>query len=227
MCSSDLLYNSIISTIASGLTKINEISTRLNEDNRKISKYIEVLKKLHIIRKELPMFNKKSKRGLYVLEDNMYRFWYKYIPRNINYINNDMGEELYKEIIEPDLNNYLSYIFEDVSIQYMQRKLKEGIVKPMYSSIGRWWGNNPVLRKEEEIDFIADAGNTYYFGECKWQNKQIDMTVINELIRKSMLFDVQNREYYLFSKSGFKNRVEEYALNNKNIHLIHFKDMLN
>ena len=220
------LYNSIISTIASGLTKLNEISTRLNEDNRKISKYIEVLRKLHIIRKELPMFNKKSKKGLYVLEDNTYRFWYKYIPRNINYINNDMGEELYKEIIEPDLNNYLSYIFEDVSIQYIQRKLKEGIIQPMYSSIGRWWGNNPVLKKEEEIDFIADAGNTYYFGECKWQNKQIGMTVVNDLIRKSMLFDVQNREYYLFSKSGFKTRVEEYALSNKNIHLIHYKDML-
>ncbi len=219
------IYNSIINAIAHGATKVNDISTRINEKNKKVNKYLDVLLKLHIVKKELSVFGGAPRKGIYILEDNMYRFWYKYIPRNINYINNDMGEELYKNIIKPDLDNFLSYIFEDISIQYMQRKLKEGKVKPMYSSIGRWWGNNPLLKQEEEIDFIAVADETYYYGECKWQNRQIDMGVINELIRKSMLFNIKNKEYYFFSKSGFKNEVEEYALNNKNIHLISYKEM--
>lgn len=65
------------------------------------------------------------------------------------------------------------------------------------------------------------------FGECKWRNEPINMGVINSLIEKSNIFNVPNKHYIFFSKSGFKNDVIEFSKANDNITLISLDDMLN
>lgn len=38
----------------------------------------------------------------------------------------------------------------------------------IYGNVGRWWGNNPILKSQEEIDILAYSKNLAVFGECKW-----------------------------------------------------------
>lgn len=66
-------------------------------------------------------------------------------------------------------------IFEDICIQYMIRRNKTLSLPIMFNQIGRWWGNNPYERRQEEIDIIAKSEESVIFGECEWENELIDL----------------------------------------------------
>ncbi|MDR1177972.1 MAG: DUF234 domain-containing protein, partial [Spirochaetaceae bacterium] len=59
-----------------------------------------------------------------------------------------------------------------------------------FTDLGRWWGSNPALRREEEIDIMAYNGDeqSAIFGECKWRNAKTGVDVFADLVRKSELF---------------------------------------
>ncbi|WP_085952123.1 DUF234 domain-containing protein [Enterocloster hominis (ex Hitch et al. 2024)] len=50
------------------------------------------------------------------------------------------------------------------------------------SNVGRWWRNNPVKKRLEEIDIMAIQGPYVLLGECKWKNASVDMNTIHALL---------------------------------------------
>ncbi|MBP0961816.1 MAG: ATP-binding protein, partial [Oscillospiraceae bacterium] len=100
-------------------------------------------------------------------------------------------------------------VFEKVCSDYLSMKNASGDLPFLFTSIGRWWGTDPSSRREEEIDLIASDGTDYIFGECKWRNEKLDMSVLNTLrSRADHIRKKRNRTYfYLFSKSGFTDAV--------------------
>ena len=56
--------------------------------------------------------------------------------------------------------------------------------------LGRWWGNNPVLKKQEEIDLLAvnHLERKALLGECKYRNGLLDLDVIHTLQQRALLF---------------------------------------
>lgn len=73
-----------------------------------------------------------------------------------------------------------------------------------------------IWNKSCEIDIAAINKNTksILLGECKWTNKKISMSTLNELKLKSKhLKDIKNYKVYyaLFSKSGFTVDVRKKA----------------
>ena len=215
------LYNSIITAIALGNTKLNKISTKINETDNKVNKYIHSLIDLEIIEKETPLMNTSTRKGIYKIKDCMYKFWYRYVPTNVTNIENGMGKRVYETNVEPDLPMFLSNVFEEICKQYMLRCNKNNEISFMFDQIGRWWGGNPVTKEEEEIDLIAYNDDSIIFGECKYRNELVNENCLNELIRKSNLFSMKkNIYYYLFSKSGFTSGLVALAKNSTNIKLI-------
>lgn len=63
------------------------------------------------------------------------------------------------------------------------------------------------------------------FGECKWTSRPIDTDVLVTLIERSSLFQYEHCFLYLFSKSGFTKRVEDYVLDDEAIRLVEFEKM--
>ena len=61
--------------------------------------------------------------------------------------------------------------------------------------------------------------------ECKWRNKTITEDVLQILIERSMLIDMQHRYYILFSKSNFSQECRK-AANRLGIQLIQFEEMM-
>lgn len=55
------IYNSIITAIASGASKLNEISTKVGLESGACSKYLKVLLDLEILKKETPVTEKQEK----------------------------------------------------------------------------------------------------------------------------------------------------------------------
>ena len=220
------MYNSIITAIANGATKINDIANRTGEDSKKCLKYIKTLIELEIIYREHPIGVESSRKSLYFLKDKMFRFWYRFIPKNIININAGMGSIIYDMRIEPDLPDYMGRIFEDISMEYLVRKNQKLALPFMFDEIGRWWGANPALKQQEEIDIVAVSGKMGLFCECKWRNKKAGIEVLEALKRKSSLLEAYSDKYYMiFSKSGFTDTLIEEANNNEHITLIAIEDM--
>jgi hypothetical protein len=94
-----------------------------------------------------------------------------------------------------------------------------------FSKIGRWWGNNKKLQREEEIDILAFDENNALFGECKWTNSFVDVDVLYDLIEQSKLFHFKNNYFYLFTKVGFTDKCIQIAKENNNVRLITFDNM--
>src|SRR3989344_1300111 len=77
-------YLAILSGISEGQTKFNEIAVYSHIGTNKLPKYLLVLERVGIIKKEVPVTEKKLKSKLtrYYLKDNFYRFWLRFVFKN-------------------------------------------------------------------------------------------------------------------------------------------------
>ena len=126
------------------------------------------------------------------------------------------------QYVEKNMSAYMGHVFEKICVDYLWQNIDD--LPFQFQQIGRWWGNNPILKKEEEIDILAISGNNAIICECKWRNELTDVDVLQTLERRALLLSYANQYLYVFSKSGFKQEAVVYA-KNKNIKLINFKDM--
>ena len=206
------VYNTLITSIATGASKLNEISTKSGEDNKKSSKYLKSLIDLQILRKEYPYGVKAERNSVYELMDNMFRFWYRYIPQNVTNIESGHGKQVLEKYVMPNISEYVGRIFEDACREYMLIQNGSDNIPFLLKGIGKWWGTNPETKMQDEIDIIADAEEKAVFGECKWTNSDIGVDVLHKLMEKSMIFGKYTKRYYMFfSKTGFSKSLLDKA----------------
>lgn len=219
-------YTAIIAAIAAGASRMSEISGKIGEDSSVCSLYIKNLISLGIVRKETPYGEKSSRKTVYSIEDNMFRFWYRFVLENNSIIARGADELAYKRI-EPHLSDYMGKVFEDICSQYLWKLLLSGQCPVEFTSLGRWWGNNPMTRSQTEIDIMGEQDkNTALFGECKWTNEKVDLGVLETLIQRSKLFPYQKVHLYLFSKSGFTKGCIDKSEELGNVTLVTYQDIL-
>jgi AAA+ ATPase superfamily predicted ATPase len=101
---------------------MSEISTKVGEDTNVCSNYIKSLINLGIVQKETPYGEKPSRKSIYSIEDNMFRFWYRFVSGNNSIIARGATEVAYKRI-EPHLSEYMGKVFEEICKQYLWEQL--------------------------------------------------------------------------------------------------------
>ena len=204
---------------------MNEISTKSGEENKKCSKYLKSLLDLHIVDKEYPYGVEMERKGIYRLRDNLFRFWYRFIPKNVTAIESDLGKQVYTNRILQGLPAYMGHIFKDACHEYLKRNNGKKSLPFMFDGVGRWWGTNPKTRSQEEIDILAYAGDKAIFGECKWLSAEIGLDVFIELQRKSALFErYSDITYILFSKTGFHPSLKD-QVSSKQVKLVSLQEL--
>ena len=76
-------YNAILMAIASGASRMSEISSKVGESSAICSSYLNNLIGLGLIKKEVPFGQKESgRKTLYSIHDPMFRFWFRFIAPN-------------------------------------------------------------------------------------------------------------------------------------------------
>ena len=200
-------YNVIIESIACGASRLNEIATKSELESNKCAKYLASLKTLGLVSKDHPFGETASKRSIYKLEDQMFRFWYRFVFTNLSAINAGLGAAVYDNEVQPHINTYMGLVFEDICKQWLFEQTKRNVSPFFIGSLGRWWGTNPKTRGQEEIDIMAVRKDDALFAECKWQNADIGVEVYNELKRKSELFSYKNTHLYIFAKKMFGEKL--------------------
>ena len=220
------LYNAIISAIAGGATKMSEISTKVGEATNVCAAYLKNLLELGLIRKETPYGEKPSRKSIYQISDNMFRFWYRFIPDNVSVISRGATDLAYARIA-PHLPEYMGSVFEEICKQYLWRLLLNGQSPVQFTDLGRWWGTDPGNKKQVEIDIMGEQDkDTAVFGECKWTNENVDSGVLETLKAHSKLFHYRPIHYYLFAKKGFTKGCIQKAEEMGNVTLATYGEIL-
>ena len=214
------IYTAIITAIAVGASRMSDISNKVGEDSNICANYLKSLINLGIVKKETPYGEKTSRKSIYSIEDNMFRFWYRFVPNNNSVIMRGAADIVYRRI-EPQLSEYMGAVFEEICKQYLWKLLLDGNSPVEFSELGRWWGNDPIEKKQTEIDIMGDQDkSTALFGECKWINENVDVKVLEKLKKRSRLFRYENVHLFLFAKKGFTQGCIEEAGKMGNVSLV-------
>lgn len=129
-------YNTVITAIAKGCSKLNEIANRISEETGKTSMYVKKLINLGIVRKEAPYGENAERKTTYSIEDNMFRFWYRFIFNNRALITRGADSLVY-QIIENELSSYMGPVFENICNQYLWQLLLSGKSPVLFKDLGR------------------------------------------------------------------------------------------
>jgi AAA+ ATPase superfamily predicted ATPase len=195
-------YLSILKAISFGKRKFGEIANDIGLEKNVLTKYLNTLERLQIIKKEVPITEKtpeKSRKGLYLIIDNFFRFWFQYIYA----YKSDLEIENYTEVnrkIKESFINLSANSYEQVAVELMW-EFRDMFFR--FERVGKWW------EKNEEIDLVGINQETkeIVFGEVKWTKKPIGTNIYLDLKEKSKKVDwnqgTRKEFFVLFSRGGF------------------------
>ncbi|ELZ05248.1 ATP-binding protein [Natrialba asiatica] len=204
-------YMSILEAVATGHTTPNEIAGATGIDSGPLSKYLQTLRRLRLIDREVPVTAsaKQSKRSRYLVADEFLRFWFRFVEPNRSSIE-EAPAVVYNNTIEPNLPDYVATTFEDVCREAVWAAIRrdEHELGP-YSEVGRWWYG------EDEIDIVglAPDDDRVLLAECKWTTEPVGYSLATTLQDNAEQVrwgpNARDEEFALFSKSGFVDGLAE------------------
>lgn len=218
------VYNAIISAIALGKTKSNEIVQLTGIEKTKLPYYINNLIDLGMVKKEFPSTIKakemiQSRAGIYNLDNSFFKFYYRFVYPYISELLDGNIDVIYEDIIERQMADFLGHEFEKIAISHLRSLNNIKALPIRFLKIGRWWD------KGVEIDIVAyDVQGQYLFGECKWKNEKVGIKTLHQLQEKSasIKVDVSNKYFVIFSKKGFTEELTNLANSTQQIMLVDF-----
>ena len=165
--------SSILSFIGNGANKLSEIAARAERQATDITPQLSRLRELGFINKEIPFgeSEKKSKKGLYHIDDPLLRFHYRYVLpyRSLIELGNSQAVLL---LFKKSENDYVSQAWEELCRNYIST---QGFDDILFQKASRWWGSYYHEEEQQylpvELDVVAESfdGKHLFIGECKWQ----------------------------------------------------------
>ncbi|MBP5594054.1 MAG: AAA family ATPase [Pseudobutyrivibrio sp.] len=210
------LYSSVISAVATGHTKNNEIASYVGGD---VTYPLKVLSKAEIIERRI------SKKPYYVLNDSMLDFWFKYVDRAISLINADRGDVFYYTNVRDNIHSYMGKVFEKMAKEYLLMNVGNDWV-PVLTDITDY--QTSVIDengkpRQIEIDLLGRSEKKILLiGECKFKNSEFDKADYENFIDKIKYISAVNPIICIFSLGGFSDYVKK---NHGNAILINIEDM--
>ena len=226
-------YNSIITAIANGNAKLNNIANATHMDTSTVNKYLTTLINMGIVKKEEPIIDKSHKKVLYRINDYFFKFWYRFVPNNMISISSETISNIYDAVIGSYLSDYMGLVFEDICKEYLVNYAKD--LPFQINKIGQWWGNDQKTKKEVQLDIVAikeksnneTSKTSFIIGSCKYTNEKVDIDEYKLIKEYSSIITNDNDicYYYMFSKSGFTDELLKLSNENNNIRLIPLNEL--
>lgn len=162
-------YFSILSAIASGKTRRNEIETIIGKE---IGGYLSRLEDDYdLIKKEIPFGAKPNvKNAIYVIQDNFFTFWFRLIFKYDHILEIGAYNQL-RTLVKRDYPAFSGKMLE----RYFHAKAAES---GRYTIINHWWDR----KGENEVDMITanEIDKTAEIYEIKRQRRNIAIEELNK-----------------------------------------------
>ncbi len=197
-------YYTVLEALAAGHTRVNDIATYCSLDDSTVHKHLSSLMATSFVERMFPVDNPDGKNVLYRISDNFLRFQFGRILPVIDYYDEENSFETIGPILK-GLETDMGMVFEEVCGQHLRRKYR--------GKLGRWWGPDPVNRKQEEIDLVLttveDGKKVGWFAECKYRNEPVGVDVLDTLKRRaSLVRGFDESRFIIYAKCGFTENLE-------------------
>ena len=205
-------YFSILRAIAQGRTRLNEIAQGSGVgDVTTVARYLDILQQMRLITRRVPATEtqpKKSKKGIYHIDDHFLRFWFRYVHPNQGGLDLGLADAILQQRIKPDLDHFVATAFEEAAIRFTGRLAQADKLGFMPERIGGWWN------RHAEIDVVAVnlTEKIALVGECKWTIHPLGMSVLDDLKQKAGVLtkdhEIEQVQFAIFARNGFTPDLE-------------------
>ncbi|MCR5221927.1 MAG: hypothetical protein K6D90_03610 [Lachnospiraceae bacterium] len=212
------VYHTILSALALGKMKLNDLHIQTGYDRAKISVYIKNLNEHGIVEK-IESFDapghENLQKGLYRITDPFLRFYFRFIYPHESMLAITEPERFYKKYIENDLYAYAAGTFTDVCKEYLYRLQETEDLDRSFTTFSTWYG------KVGTIDIIAaNEDGTTLIGYCNYSKAKMSYADYEWnrycMSQAKLVSDI----LYLFSLSSFDEKIKKEAESDPSIVLI-------
>lgn len=212
------VYLSVIAAVAGGATRPSDIASRAGLDGRVASRYLDQLRRLHIVEHLAPAgVSSSSRRGIWRLGDHYLRAWFEFVRANRTDLEAHRPEVVFRSRVRPRLDEFVSRpAFEDAAREHARRSVGSDPAYPAAATIGAWWGPVPDDRhpggrrtREGEVDIVGYEGRWLVLaGEAKWRARLEDGAALEQLRRTVTHvpgFDDRRTKLAIYARDGFRD----------------------
>ena len=200
-------YNSILFALAKGSQRINEIVAETGESSTKVNKYLLTLLQMEIVTRDIPFGeeNKASRKGVYTISSKALAFWFRFVLPNKQAV---AAEKPVLENLSEEIDRYIDgKLFEQVCMQYMLRKNKQGMLPFLGSVVGGYWNS---LKEYSDAKLVAEnqRNRQILFAEYRRSFSEPGEQLLSRLRKNDKLFpEYWERFDMLFSIEQFPREI--------------------
>lgn len=217
------VYNTILSYIAQGYTKLNELFHKTGFSRAKISVYMKNLSHFDIVEKLVSFETggwENAKKGVYQIRNTYVNFWYKFVFPHLSDLYRMTPEKFYDTYIQPDLDSYLSRYFRNVCMEYLMLLDQMGRLPFTIHKMGTWVG------KTGNIDIIAQSSDRRnVIGLCNWAQPALTAEMCADLFDSMKKAKLTSKHYYLFSATTFDPALVQQMKRNPSFTMIDMNEL--
>ena len=224
-------YNRILTSLAAGLSRVNQISEDVKKPKDVVVPYMNTLMSIGVVTKESPVTERTNrKKTRYSIVNTSDLFWYHFIAPHMELYYDNERDMLMDEVIKPHIAPYMEQVFIRMCKEYLVEESARGKLPFSINDIGNWWENDDEKKTSEGFDLVAvgetEGDDAMVFARCYYENEPIGIATLKELIELTKhVRDKSNAFYLIFSKSGFQENTKTVAATIKNIMLISLSEL--
>lgn len=204
------VYNTILSALAEGRYKLNDLYHHTEFSRAKISVYLRNLMELEIVEKIFSYDTEgraNTQKGIYRIRNPFVRFYYTFLYPHLGRLYTMEPGEFYDRYIGKNLPIYADSCFRDVCLEYVE------LQQPL-SKRGIWQG------KQGRIDIVGvDGEGRTIVALCSFF-KEVTSEDYEQFLVCLKKAKLEPEEILLFGGEGFAAQVQAEERLNRLVHLI-------
>ena len=213
------MLNSLLDVIVNGKAKYSEITNKLTAKKNgsvNVDYLLKKLVELGIIEKKAPINDSGNRKKVsYCFADNLMHFYYRYIFRYKSMNSMMDTEDFYTRYVKEDFEiRYLPSIFETISIEYLIRAGRKGLITPAINEIGTYSLDDRKNKMSQEFPVVTRDQDGYILYLCNYSYNPVGLADLRDA--ETLLQDCGLNFYHygFISRSGFLPKIpkEKYKL---------------
>lgn len=164
--------STLLSVIGNGVCRLSEMAARLERNSTQLTEPLTRLRELGYVRREVPFGEdaRKSRRGLYRIDDPLLAFNYRFVTPNRSFLELDRADMVFDQV-RKQWPAFVGECWEHLCRRFVSGREVDGVI---YGLASRWWGKVFADGDREgrmvELDVVVESLDRKHLlvGECKW-----------------------------------------------------------
>ena len=212
------VYGTILSSIAEGNYKLNDLYEKTDFSRAKISVYLKNLMELELVEKVFSYDTAgkaNTQKGIYRISNHILHFYFYFLYANLTEREISSPTLFYKQYVAPGFKTYVGGYFRQICAQRLVENNKSGRLPIKVTKSGEWVG------KMGNIDLIAqDDEDHTILVLCNWDKPMMTYEEYSGLLLCARKAKISTDHIFLYSAARFDEKLHLEAKVKHNLKLI-------